>query len=85
MPNITESPDKRNLRGRDDDKYVRVKSKNELEEEPQIRNKDDIPRGNPVKLAKFAGFGPANKEKGGLNMDPAGYEEDQRRASAGRN
>ena len=85
MQNLAGSPDKRNIRGRDDDEYVRVESENELEEEPQIRNKKDIPRGTPVKLAKPASFGSAHQENVGRNTNPAGYEEDQRRTSVPRN
>ena len=44
-----------------------MESENELEEEPQIRNKNEIPRGTPVKLA--------NKENVGRNVNPAGYEQ----------
>jgi len=48
------SPNKRIMGGRDDDEYVRVESGDEQEEDPQIRNKNDIPRGTPIKAQKPA-------------------------------
>jgi len=63
--------------GRDDDEYVRVESADEEEDEPHIKNKNEIPRGTPVKANKPAAFGSANKNVAS-HHPLTGYDENKR-------